>query len=174
MPKRTKSYEVDLHERLRDPEYAMEYLRAALEDEDEHADAVFLLALRDVAQANQMSYVAEATGLNRESLYKMLSHRGNPGINSLKAVLSSVGLKLSVQVAERKSQTRAQWGRLWGEAQTVAVYEPEPQLTYCAVDESIPGVHYDVGWESQANPPPKSVCSAGETPLLPVLKLQLL
>jgi probable addiction module antidote protein len=99
MPKRTKSYEVDLHERLRNPAYAMEYLRAALEDDDEHADAVFLLALRDVAQANQMTHVSDATGLNRESLYKMLSRRGNPGINSLKAVLSAVGLKLSVEVA---------------------------------------------------------------------------
>src|ERR1700690_2738774 len=99
MPKRTKSYETEFHERLRDPAYAMEYLRAALEDDEEGADAVFLLALRDVAQANHMTYVAEATGLNRESLYKMLSSHGNPGINSLKAVLSAVGLKLSVQVA---------------------------------------------------------------------------
>ena len=51
MPKRTKSYEDDLHNRLRQPEYAVEYLSAALKDEDVHADAVFLLALLDVAQA---------------------------------------------------------------------------------------------------------------------------
>ena len=102
MPKRTKSYEPDLEERLRDPAYAMEYLRAALEDDDEHADAVFLLALRDVARANHMTDVAEAAGLNRESLYKMLSSRGNPGIHSLKAVLHAVGLRLSVEIAEPK------------------------------------------------------------------------
>ena len=101
MPKRTKSYEVDLHESLRDPAYAVEYLRAALEDDEEHADAVFLLALRDVAKANHMTYVAEATGLNRESLYKMLSRRGNPGIHSLKVVLAAVGLKLSVEIADK-------------------------------------------------------------------------
>jgi probable addiction module antidote protein len=99
MPKRTKSYEPGLHERLRDPVYAMNYLRAALEDDDEYADAVFLLALRDVATANHMTYIAEATGLNRESLYKMLSRRGNPGLNSLKAVLNAIGLKLSVELA---------------------------------------------------------------------------
>jgi probable addiction module antidote protein len=102
MPKRTKSYEPDLHERLQDPAYAVEYLRAALEDDDEHSDAVFLLALSDVARANHMTYVAEAAGLNRESLYKMLSRRGNPGINSLKAVLHAVGLRLSVEIAEQK------------------------------------------------------------------------
>jgi probable addiction module antidote protein len=106
MPKRTKSYEAGLHERLRDPAYAMEYLRAALEDDDEHSDAVFLLALRDVARANHMTYVAEAAGLNRESLYKMLSRRGNPGINSLKAVLHAVGLKLSVEIEGQRPARR--------------------------------------------------------------------
>jgi probable addiction module antidote protein len=85
----------------------MEYLRAALDDDDEHADAVFLLALRDVAKANHMTYVAEATGLNRESLYKMLSRRGNPGLNSVKAVLSAVGLKLSVQTADNVTRSRS-------------------------------------------------------------------
>ncbi|HCC58422.1 MAG TPA: putative addiction module antidote protein [Solibacterales bacterium] len=99
MPKRTKSYETDLLERLRDSAYATEYLRAALEDNEEGGDAVFLLALRDVAKANQMAQVAEVAGLNRESLYKMLSHKGNPGLNSLKAVLKALGLKLSVEVA---------------------------------------------------------------------------
>ena len=54
MPKRTKPYETGLYDRLRDPDYALAYLRAALEDdEEEHADAVFPLALCDVAKANQ-------------------------------------------------------------------------------------------------------------------------
>jgi probable addiction module antidote protein len=104
MPKRTKSYETGLDERLREPSYAMEYLQAAVEDDEEGADAVFLQALRDVARANHMSYVAEATGLNRESLYKMLSPRGNPGINSLKAVLNAVGLRLAVDVAQTQKR----------------------------------------------------------------------
>jgi probable addiction module antidote protein len=90
-------------ERLQDPGYAMEYLQAALEDSEEGADAVFLLALRDVARANRMTHVAEATGLNRESLYRMLSRRGNPGIHSLQAVLGAVGLRLSVEAAETRS-----------------------------------------------------------------------
>jgi probable addiction module antidote protein len=99
MPKRTKSYESGLQERLKDPAYAIEYLRAALEDDEEGSDAVFLLALRDVAQASHMTHVAEAAGLNRESLYKMLSRRGNPELNSLKAVLNALGLRLSVEAA---------------------------------------------------------------------------
>lgn len=99
MPKRTISYEAGLAERLRDPAYATEYLRAALDDNEENGDAVFLLALRDVARANQMASVAEAAGLNRESLYKMLAEQGNPGVHSLKPVLKALGLKLSIEVA---------------------------------------------------------------------------
>jgi len=53
-----------------------------------------------------MTHVAEAAGLNRESLYRMLSRRGNPGIHSLKAVLDAVGLRLSVELAERRQVTQ--------------------------------------------------------------------
>jgi probable addiction module antidote protein len=151
MPKRTKSYETDFHERLRDPAYAMEYLRAALEDDDEGADAVFLLASRDVAQANHMTYVADATGLNRESLYKMLSRRGNPGINSLKAVLGAVGLKLSVQIAEHK-QVVAQWTYIGSNLRNETAREIREEPGHIRIEEP---VYCEVaGWEALANPPP--------------------
>lgn len=50
-PKASISYHEDLLERLRDPEYATGYLNAVLEESDE---AAFQLALRDVAEAQQM------------------------------------------------------------------------------------------------------------------------
>lgn len=154
MPKRTKSYEASLRERLRDPSYAMEYLRAALEDDDEGGEAVFLLALRDVAKANHMSYVAEATGLNRESLYRMLSHKGNPGINSLKAVLNAVGLKLSVEVANAPIQVAATWSPeiVCGEAMYVACEIQADQ----GADYGPLAVSACAGLVSRANPPPIS------------------
>jgi DNA-binding phage protein len=43
------SYHDDLLRRLKDPKYAVGYLNACLEDEDEGA---FLLAVRDVAQVH--------------------------------------------------------------------------------------------------------------------------
>jgi probable addiction module antidote protein len=65
---RTRSYKDDLLKALTDPEEAREYLNAALEDENRE---VFLLALRDVVEANStMSELARATNRNRESLYK--------------------------------------------------------------------------------------------------------
>ena len=42
------------------------------------------------------------TGLNRESLYKMLSEEGNPRLSSLSAIFDALGFKLSFA----RNQTR--------------------------------------------------------------------
>ena len=84
---------------LRDnPQFAAEYLRAALEDEDE--PSVLLIALRRIAQARGgLAKVAKAAGIERESLYRALSVRGNPRLSTLVAVTKAVGLKLTVEAA---------------------------------------------------------------------------
>lgn len=84
-----------LHEWLQDPAQAAAYLDAALEDGDQE---VFLLALRDVAEARGFTAVAQGADLNRENLYRMLSRQGNPQLSSLTALLKSMGLRLAVEV----------------------------------------------------------------------------
>lgn len=81
----------------RDPEFAAEYLKAALEDEDE--PRVLLIALRHVAQARGIAKVAKAAGVERESLYRALSIRGNPRLSTLVAVTKAIGLRLTVEAA---------------------------------------------------------------------------
>jgi probable addiction module antidote protein len=90
---RTTSYRESLLKSLKDPEEAVEYLNAALEEDDE---ASFILALRNVAEARGMSVVAAEAELNRVSLYRLLSARGNPKLHSLWRVLDALGLRLSV------------------------------------------------------------------------------
>jgi probable addiction module antidote protein len=69
--------EAIVEELRRDPEFAAEYLKAALEDEDE--PQVLLIALRHLAEAKGgLAKVAKAAGIERESLYRALSKRGNP------------------------------------------------------------------------------------------------
>ena len=84
---------------LRDnPEFAAEYLRAALEDDDE--PDVLLIALRRIAEARGgIAKVAKAAGIERESLYRALSARGNPRLSTLVAVTKAVGLRLTVEEA---------------------------------------------------------------------------
>jgi probable addiction module antidote protein len=95
MSKASVSYVEGLKASLQDPEEAAAYLNAALEDGDQE---VFLLALRDVADARGLSTVAQQAQLNRENLYRMLSEQGNPQLSSLRALLNSMGLRLSVDV----------------------------------------------------------------------------
>jgi len=80
-----------------DPEFAAEYLKAALEDEDE--PRVLLIALRHLAEAQGIAKVAKAAGVQRESLYRALSPRGNPRLSTLVAVTKAIGLKLTVKAA---------------------------------------------------------------------------
>ena len=55
-----------------------------------------LLALRNIAEAEGgMAAVAEKAHVKRESLYRMLSSRGNPA--NLLSILHGMGLKMTIQ-----------------------------------------------------------------------------
>ena len=101
MPKRTVSYRADLLQSLTNPSEAASYLNAAMEDSLE----MFLDALKDVAQAHQMSKVAKQAGVARESLYRSLSSQGNPTLEMLHSVLKA--LKLRIEIASGVGRPRA-------------------------------------------------------------------
>lgn len=95
--KKSRSYREALLERLKDPSEAAAYLNAALQDDDTR---VFLVALRDIVDANGgISMLAKETELNRETLYKTLSMRGNPTIENLILMLDTLGFELQVKEA---------------------------------------------------------------------------
>lgn len=76
--------------------FAAEYLKAAMEDSAE--PQVLLIALRQIAEARGgMAKVAKAAGIERESLYRALSRRGNPRLSTLFAVTRAMGLTLTVE-----------------------------------------------------------------------------
>ena len=90
------SHDEAMVRRLRkDPDFAAEYLKAALEDADE--PRVLLIALRHLAQAQGIAKIAKAAGVERESLYRALSSNANPRLSTLFAVAKAVGLKLTVE-----------------------------------------------------------------------------
>ena len=93
--KKSNNYKEHLLKRLRDPKEAAAYLNAALEDEDPR---VFLVALKDIAEAHGgLSKLAQETDLNRESLYRTLSPKGNPRLQSLIAILQACHLDISIR-----------------------------------------------------------------------------
>ncbi len=89
---RTTSYRQSLLNALQDPLEASAYLNAALED----SPKAFLKALKNVAQARQMSRVAKDAGIQRETLYRSFSEQGNPTFETLSSVLEALGMKLSI------------------------------------------------------------------------------
>ena len=95
---RSRDYQESLLEALTDPLEAAEYLNAALEEGDR---ALFLLCLKNVVQAQGgVAKISKESTLNRESLYKMLSHKGNPKVSNLDALLHAMNMRLAVQPIE--------------------------------------------------------------------------
>lgn len=91
------SYKVGLHQWLQDDEAVKGYLQAAIED----SRGAFLIALRNVVEARNISQVARDSAVHRVNLYRMLSENGNPTIGSLEKVLGALGLRLSIEEVNR-------------------------------------------------------------------------
>lgn len=98
---RSIDYHETLLERLKDHDYAVEYLNTAFEENlkgDEESQKLFFKALRNVAEARgSMVDLAKQTNLRRESLYRILSKKGNPAFSSLASLLHAMGFQLNVR-----------------------------------------------------------------------------
>ena len=87
-----------------DPDRAMEYLNACIQVAFEENDPELVLtALALVAKAYGMTRLARETTLQRESLHRMLSKRGNPEWNSLFRVFRALHLRPKLEPAEPAS-----------------------------------------------------------------------
>jgi probable addiction module antidote protein len=100
----SRAYEQGLDERLKNPEYAIEYMNAILQENDPD---LLLLGLRDVARAYGFTHISETTGLNRESLYKALSKGKNPRIGTIMEILSAMGCRIRLVPAKRTKRKAA-------------------------------------------------------------------
>jgi len=97
------SYQSDLIDSLKGPCEGAAYLNAAIGEGDY---SLFQLALRHVAEANgSIAALAEKANLSRESLYRMLSKKGNPEIKKLFSLLPAMWLRLAVEPKERECPT---------------------------------------------------------------------
>jgi probable addiction module antidote protein len=93
-----------LIDRLKDRQYCAKYLSAAFRD----SAGTFLVALRNVARAQKgIGKIAAEAGVNRENLYRTLSEDGNPRLDTLWAVLKTIGIRVSLEPAAASGQ-RAQ------------------------------------------------------------------
>ena len=89
-----KVYPFDPARHLETEDDILYYLEAAMEGNDPKHIA---RALGDVARSKGMTELAKKAGLGRQALYSALSENGNPTLETLVAVLSALGLELTVQ-----------------------------------------------------------------------------
>tara|TARA_R110000868_G_scaffold69261_1_gene204196 strand:- start:70062 stop:70379 length:318 start_codon:yes stop_codon:yes gene_type:complete len=97
----TEDYDQWLYGKLKNKRYALAYLEGALKEyEIDNNTEAFLLAFRDIAKAQGgIAELAKKTNLNRESLYKTLSSKGNPKLETLITLLKGLGFRFSLKLA---------------------------------------------------------------------------
>ncbi|KAA8827633.1 addiction module antidote protein [Bifidobacterium myosotis] len=84
----------DASEYLTSEQDAIDYLDAAAETGD---PKLIQAAIGDVAKARGMGQIAKEAGVGRESLYKSLSHDGNPSFATILKVVHALGGRISIQ-----------------------------------------------------------------------------
>lgn len=94
----TLDYHDELIKSLKNHDHAVAYLNAAFQEflkGDGESQTIFLKALRNVAEAQgNISDLAKRAHLRRESIYRMLSHDGNPHLQSFTSLIHAMGFDL--------------------------------------------------------------------------------
>lgn len=95
----TGNYEEWLIQSLKNKKDAAAYLQVALNEYQTAGDIkAFLTALRHVAEAQGgIGQLSKKTHLNRESLYKTLSSKGNPKLQPIGTLLKGLGFEFSIK-----------------------------------------------------------------------------
>lgn len=97
--KKSSEFELDLITKLRDPDFASAYITSAIIEND----LSFLpVALGDVAKAHGISKLAQETGINRRTLYKVFDKDGNPSFELITQIAESLGLELHVRAKKTR------------------------------------------------------------------------
>jgi probable addiction module antidote protein len=105
MARAARAYDDYLRESLKDPVEASAYLQVSLEDGN---PSVFLMALRNVALAHGgLRDLSKKTELNRETLYRILSEKGNPALVTVNSILQALGLQIMIAPKKRKMKRAA-------------------------------------------------------------------
>jgi probable addiction module antidote protein len=78
------------------------YLDAYLEDSSPEE---LRRALSTVARSHGVTDLAHRSGVTRAGIYKALGEDGNPSFETIRAILSAMGLRLTVEPAQREVES---------------------------------------------------------------------
>ena len=84
----------DMADHINSKEDVLNYLEAALEENDPD----FLLeVIGDIARSKGMAQIAKELNLARESLYRSLSHDGNPSFKTVFKLFDILGMRVRLE-----------------------------------------------------------------------------
>ena len=97
----TGDYHAHLIKSLTDQNEAAAYLQVAFDEYQNTGNSeAFLLALKNVAEAKGgLTSLSKKTHLNRQSLYRTLSSKGNPRLQTLGLLFKALGFHISIEPA---------------------------------------------------------------------------
>lgn len=91
-------YEDGLKKWLGDPDAAVEFLKACIEESADDMPEVVLGALREVVDVHGMTWLSKQTGLGRQALYQMLDPKvGNPSIRNFISIIHRLGIRMTFE-----------------------------------------------------------------------------
>jgi probable addiction module antidote protein len=93
----------NLHENLRDPVFAAEYVNEALLEGDE---VVFKTAVADVIRARGVGKVAAAAGINRVTVFKTLKPETRTSFTTYHSLLTACGIDFATRPIRPKARSR--------------------------------------------------------------------
>jgi len=102
MARRTKDWNEGLAEDLKNPEFAREFLLAAVEE-----GVSLQQALGKVIRAMGVKEFAEKVGMESPNLLRAINPRHNPTQATIDRLLTPFGLKLSLTPIGKQKRTRA-------------------------------------------------------------------
>ena len=101
------SFEDDLIEQVRNPEFAAHYLSEILNDSSKGQKERILLALKRMAKAYGVSALTQEIGRSPKALYVSLSRKGNPTLETFLSILNALGIQLKAAATDTtKKSTR--------------------------------------------------------------------
>ncbi len=93
---------------LDSPQVISAYLAQSMKAQDPQ---IFMKALAEVAKAQGVNKVAEAAGVNRESLYKTLKGGSKTRYETIQKLMLALGVELTVQPIATNQATKAVAGK---------------------------------------------------------------
>jgi probable addiction module antidote protein len=103
MKKKSRSFRTYLREKLKDPVFAAAYLNEHATYEGPRKMFYLLDAIREVGRAHGLTRVSRRAGVSRRTLYKAFSEKGNPSLETVLAVLKTVGVAIRFDARKQKT-----------------------------------------------------------------------